>query len=103
MPESFAVDAYGTIVAKSSGPVLTDADLPKTRTRDAGATKARILEAAKREFAKNGLAGARVDVIAEKAKAAGHAADDYVHDHPWQSVGVAAGVGLLLGMLLSRR
>ena len=42
---------------------------PKTRTRDAGATKARILEAAKREFAKNGLAGARVDVIAEKAKA----------------------------------
>lgn len=42
---------------------------PKTRTRDAGATKARILDAAKREFAKNGLAGARVDVIAEKAKA----------------------------------
>lgn len=27
VPESFAVDAYGTIVAKSSGPVLTDADL----------------------------------------------------------------------------
>lgn len=29
VPESFAVDAYGTIVAKSSGPVLTDADLQK--------------------------------------------------------------------------
>lgn len=29
VPESFAVDAYGTIVAKSSGPVLTDADLKK--------------------------------------------------------------------------
>ena len=42
---------------------------PKARTRDAGATRARILEAAKREFAKNGLGGARVDVIAEKAKA----------------------------------
>lgn len=27
VPESFAVDAYGTIVAKSSGPVLTEADL----------------------------------------------------------------------------
>lgn len=39
------------------------------RTRDAGATKARILDAAKREFAKNGLGGARVDVIAEQAKA----------------------------------
>lgn len=41
----------------------------KPRTRDAEATKARILEAAKREFAKNGLGGARVDVIAEKASA----------------------------------
>ncbi|MFN3824067.1 MAG: TetR/AcrR family transcriptional regulator [Pseudorhodobacter sp.] len=41
----------------------------KPRIRDAEATKARILQAAKREFAKNGLGGARVDVIAEKAKA----------------------------------
>ncbi len=41
----------------------------KTRTRDAEATKARILEAAKAEFARLGLGGARVDEIAEKAKA----------------------------------
>jgi AcrR family transcriptional regulator len=41
----------------------------KPRIRDAEATKARILEAAKREFAKNGLGGARVDVISEKARA----------------------------------
>lgn len=41
----------------------------KPRLRDAKATKARILEAAKKEFAKNGLGGARVDVIAEKANA----------------------------------
>lgn len=41
----------------------------KPRMRDAEATKQRILDAAKREFAKNGLGGARVDVIAEKAKA----------------------------------
>jgi ElaB/YqjD/DUF883 family membrane-anchored ribosome-binding protein len=39
----------------------------------------------------------------EKAKVAGQKADDYVLDHPWQSVGIAAGVGLLLGMLISRR
>jgi AcrR family transcriptional regulator len=54
---------------------VTDApntlDKPKARPRirDAEATKARILAAAKKEFAKSGLAGARVDVIAEKAKA----------------------------------
>lgn len=40
----------------------------KPRLRDAEATKLRILEAAKKEFAKNGLGGARVDDIAEKAK-----------------------------------
>ena len=41
----------------------------KPRIRDAEATKARILAAAKKEFSKNGLGGARVDVIADKAKA----------------------------------
>ena len=29
--------------------------------------------------------------------------DDYVHENPWQSVGVAAGVAFLLGLLVSRR
>lgn len=37
--------------------------------RDAEATQARILAAAKKEFARNGLGGARVDVIAERAHA----------------------------------
>jgi AcrR family transcriptional regulator len=41
----------------------------KPRLRDAEATKARILEAAKREFAKKGMGGARVDLIADKARA----------------------------------
>ena len=56
---------------ESAGKAATDrsATAPKPRTRDAEATKARILDAAKREFAKNGLGGARVDVIAEKARA----------------------------------
>ena len=42
---------------------------PRPRIRDAVATRKRILAAAKKEFAKNGLAGARVDVIAARAKA----------------------------------
>jgi AcrR family transcriptional regulator len=46
-----------------------DAPAGRTRTRDAEATKARILDAAKKEFAKKGLGGARVDDIAEKARA----------------------------------
>ena len=41
----------------------------KARIRDADATKARILDAAKKEFARLGLGGARVDQIAEEAQA----------------------------------
>jgi AcrR family transcriptional regulator len=42
---------------------------PKPRLRDADATRGRILNAAKKEFANSGLGGARVDVIADQAKA----------------------------------
>jgi len=38
-----------------------------------------------------------------KAKAAATATDAYVHDHPWHAVGVAAGVGLVIGLLIGRR
>lgn len=44
-------------------------DTAKPRVRDAEATQKRIMAAAKKEFAKNGLGGARVDIIAEQAKA----------------------------------
>lgn len=43
------------------------------------------------------------DNAVERAKAAGHAADDYVHDHPWKAVGAAAGIGLIVGLLIGRR
>src|SRR6478736_5947142 len=33
-----------------------------------------------------------------KAKEVGQAADHYVKDNPWQAVGIAAGVGLLIGV-----
>ncbi|MFZ2986419.1 DUF883 family protein [Ideonella sp.] len=40
---------------------------------------------------------------AYRAKRAAGATDDYVHDHPWQAVGVAAALGLAIGVLISRR
>jgi ElaB/YqjD/DUF883 family membrane-anchored ribosome-binding protein len=39
----------------------------------------------------------------EKAKEARHATDEYVNENPWKSVGIATGVGLIVGLLLSRR
>jgi len=47
----------------------TDTQPSRPRIRDAEATKGRILDAAKKEFARNGLEGARVDAIALEANA----------------------------------
>ena len=58
---------------------------------------------------KDRLLGARIRLDAaeaaliEKTRAAARAADDYVHESPWQAVGIGVGVGFLLGMLLNRR
>ncbi len=41
----------------------------RPRSRNAEATQKRILSAAKKEFSKNGLEGARIDLIADRARA----------------------------------
>lgn len=43
------------------------------------------------------------DVVIDRSKQAARATDEYVHENPWTAVGVAAGVGLLLGLLIGRR
>lgn len=43
------------------------------------------------------------DLLLAKTKAAARATDDYVHESPWAAVGIAAGVGLLVGLLVGRR
>ena len=42
-------------------------------------------------------------LLVEKTKAAARAADDYVHESPWTAIGIAAGVGVLVGLALGRR
>jgi ElaB/YqjD/DUF883 family membrane-anchored ribosome-binding protein len=41
--------------------------------------------------------------LRDNAKAVARATDDYVRDNPWQSVGIAAGFGFLLGLIIGRR
>lgn len=43
------------------------------------------------------------DAAVAKARAAGHATDEFVHENPWKSIGIAAGVGLVVGLLIGRR
>ncbi|HOF30923.1 MAG TPA: DUF883 family protein [Burkholderiaceae bacterium] len=41
--------------------------------------------------------------LRDKAREAARATDDYVHENPWRSIGIAAGAGLLVGLLIGRR
>lgn len=51
--------------------------------------------------AKERLAAAQESLVV-KTKQAARATDEYVHENPWKAVGIAAGVGLVVGMLISR-
>lgn len=52
--------------------------------------------------AKSKLADAEA-VVVERTRAVARATDDYVHDNPWRSIGIAAGIGFIVGMLIGRR
>ena len=40
--------------------------------------------------------------LTEKAKLLAESTDEFVHRKPWEAVGVAAGLGLLIGLLIRR-
>jgi ElaB/YqjD/DUF883 family membrane-anchored ribosome-binding protein len=65
-----------------------------------GAVRDRVAE--RLERAKEELAEFGEDALA-RGKAAARTADEYVRAHPWESIGVAAAVGLLVGLLTGRR
>ncbi|UVJ42601.1 YqjD family protein [Pseudomonas sp. LS1212] len=43
------------------------------------------------------------DSMRERGEAAVIATEEYVQANPWQSIGIAAGVGFLIGLLATRR
>jgi ElaB/YqjD/DUF883 family membrane-anchored ribosome-binding protein len=75
----------------------------------AGADKAGAMRASVEQglaAAGERLAQIRAASIAQ-AQASAHATDEYVHTHPWQSIGVTAAVaalaGLAAGLMIARR
>jgi ElaB/YqjD/DUF883 family membrane-anchored ribosome-binding protein len=52
--------------------------------------------------AKAKLSDAEAALVA-RTRAAAKATDEYVHMHPWQAIGIAASVGVVIGMLIARR
>jgi ElaB/YqjD/DUF883 family membrane-anchored ribosome-binding protein len=85
--------------------VIADAEeLVRATANQAGekvaAARAKVQDSLDSAKLKLGLLG---EEAADQARAAARATDDYVHDNPWQAVGIAALAGLVLGILISRR
>lgn len=41
--------------------------------------------------------------MAQKARYTAEATDSYVHEQPWRAIGIAAAVGLIIGIVMMRR
>jgi ElaB/YqjD/DUF883 family membrane-anchored ribosome-binding protein len=88
-------------IQESAAVLVEDAQALLAAT--ANVAEAKVIEARKRlasalERSKEAW-GEVQDYAKEKAKAA----DEVIREHPYQSIGIAFGVGALLGLFLSRR
>jgi ElaB/YqjD/DUF883 family membrane-anchored ribosome-binding protein len=85
--------------------VISDAEELLKATASAAGEKVSVA----RERVQDSLHRAKVkladaeDILVQKSKAAARMTDEYVHENPWRAVGVAAGVGLIVGLLIGRR
>ncbi len=85
--------------------VIADAEEVLKVTADqatAGAADLRVRMQERLQQARIRLHDLQESAVA-RARAAGHAADDYVHENPWKAIGVAAGIGVIIGLLIGRR
>lgn len=85
--------------------VIADAEALLKASADHGGEKVAELRSKTVEsinHLKSRLGDAENEVV-ERTKAAAKSTDMYVHENPWKSIGVAAGVGLVLGFLFGRR
>jgi ElaB/YqjD/DUF883 family membrane-anchored ribosome-binding protein len=79
-------------------------ELLRTTANQAGegavAARARIQKSL--QVVKERLVAAE-DAVIERAREAAKVTDQYVHDNPWQAIGVSACMGAVVGMLIARR
>jgi ElaB/YqjD/DUF883 family membrane-anchored ribosome-binding protein len=82
-----AAEEFAEVTARDSGEKLSEARKQFTHT----------LKDTQRQL------GDAESLVRAKAKVAAASTDAYVRTNPWKSVGVGAGVGLILGLLIGRR
>ena len=88
-----ASNDMGTLAEDARALMAATADVAGEKVGDARKRLAAALERAK-EIAGN---------VRDKAVAGAKATDEAVREHPYQAIGIALGVGALIGFLVSRR
>jgi ElaB/YqjD/DUF883 family membrane-anchored ribosome-binding protein len=86
-------DAMGTLAEDARALMAATADVAGDKVGEARKRLATALESGKE------IAGRIRDKAVEGAKAA----DEAVREHPYQAIGIALGVGALIGFLVARR
>lgn len=85
--------------------VVADAEALLQATANQGGEKVAEVRAKAEEslkVVKAKLEDAQAALLA-RTKEAAKATDVYVHENPWKAIGIAAGVGLVVGLLIGRR
>lgn len=104
MPRKPATHAQDDLVAEFKA-LVSDTERLLQHTAElagdqAGELRSQLHDNLKR--AREALHGAE-ESLRQRGQAAVAGTEDYVREHPWQSLGVSAGMGFLLGLLAARR
>jgi ElaB/YqjD/DUF883 family membrane-anchored ribosome-binding protein len=85
--------------------VMRDAEALLSASASQGGEKVEAARAKIRESLETAKARVREaeQHARQQGEAAIHATEDYTKQHPWHALGIAAGVGLIVGVLLARR
>ena len=86
-----------TVMADADGLLKATAGQAGEKVAEARARAEESLRAARASLEDTGAE------LAEQARAGVRATEEYVHENPWTSIGIAAGVGFLIGYLMGRR
>jgi ElaB/YqjD/DUF883 family membrane-anchored ribosome-binding protein len=88
-------------ISNDMGQLAEDARALMTATADVAGEK--VGEARQRLAAALERGKAIYGRVREQAVEGAQAADEAVHEHPYQAIGIAFGVGVLIGCLVARR
>lgn len=91
------VDEFSSVLTEAEEMLQRAANETGDKAKDLRAQVEKKLLAAKLRLQE--LQGQAIDTAKDTARAT----DDYVHDHPWQAIGIAAGIGFAVGLLMNRR